>query len=140
MDDLGTYLDPTLPIPIAGVNYPVTCSAYQGLHLHKLFAEGINLTDAQERDEILHLLGDTYQRMVDDGLSWPKIAFAGRTAMLWFGHSPALATTFWERGGVPGNPLPPSPNQKVMGDKLRAMFQRREPMDRMIRAAANTTR
>ncbi|NKU27237.1 hypothetical protein GS886_26340 [Rhodococcus hoagii] len=92
MDDLAAFMDPTLRLPIGGRDYTIECSAWQGLHLHRLFSEpGRILDDNAERAEILQMLGDTYQQMVDDGLSWPKIAVAGRTALFWFGISPEAA-------------------------------------------------
>lgn len=142
MDDLAAFMDPTLRLPIGGRDYAIECSAWQGLHLHRLFSEpGRVLDDNAERAEILQMLGDTYQQMVDDGLSWPKIAVAGRTALFWFGISPDAGRRYWDSvgGAVPGNPIPPSPSQKAAGDKLKSIFQRPEPMDRMILAAARTT-
>ncbi|NKU14727.1 hypothetical protein GS928_16335 [Rhodococcus hoagii] len=142
MDDLAAFMDPTLRLPIGGRDYAIECSAWQGLHLHRLFGEpGLVLDDTAERAEILQMLGGTYQQMVDDGLSWPKIAVAGRTALFWFGISPDAGRRYWESvGGVaPGNPIPPSPSQATAGEKLKSIFQRPEHTDRMILAAARTT-
>lgn len=139
MEDLATFMDPALHLPIAGRDYAIHCTAWQGLRAHHLIASRARLDDAQERAEILAILGDTYQQMVDDGIGWPTIAHAGRTAMLWFGHSEAAGQAHWESAGVPGNPIPPSPKQAGMGEKLRSIFQRPAPTDRMILAAARTT-
>lgn len=124
MRDLDELLDPALRLPIKGKEYRVECSAWHGLHLHRIFAAGAILDNDAERTEILAMLGPTYQEMVDDKIPWARISHAGRTAMFWFGHSPALGQKVWESGGVPGNPTPPSPRQKAMGDKLRHLFQR----------------
>lgn len=139
MHDLDALMDPDLHLPIAGKDYRITCSAWQGLHLHRLISSGAVLSDDEERAEILQMLGDTYQQMVDDDIRWPTIVHAGRTAILWFGHSEAAGAALWERLGAPGNPIPPSPKQARMGEKLRSIFRRPAPMDRMILAAARTT-
>lgn len=139
MHDLDALMDPDLHLPIAGKDYRITCSAWQGLHLHRLISSGAILSDDEERAEILQMLGDTYQQMVDDDIRWPTIVHAGRTAILWFGHSEAAGAALWERLGAPGNPIPPSPKQARMGEKLRSIFRRPAPMDRMILAAARTT-
>ncbi|MGW2095779.1 DUF7426 family protein [Promicromonospora sukumoe] len=143
MEDLAAFMDPALRLPIGGREYGIHCSAWQGLHLRRLFADPTRiLDDESERTEILHMLGDTYQQMVDDDISWPRIAHAGRTALFWFGISPEAGARYWESvgGAASGNPLPPSPKQTAMGAKLRSIFQPQERMDRMILAAARTTR
>lgn len=124
MQDLAELLDPALPLPIAGTEYRVECSAWHGLHLHKLFASGAVLTDDEEKVEILAILGPAYDDMIANGVPWNRICHAGRAAMLWFGHSPALGQKMWESGGVSGNPIPPSPHQTRMGEKLRNLFRR----------------
>lgn len=139
MQDLADLMDPALHLPIAGTDYAIECTAWQGLHLQRIFSDGLSLNDERERAEIVQMLGTTYQQMLDDGLSWPKIAVAGRTAIFWFGHSEKLGQAIWEGGGLPGNPIPPSPRQTAMGEKLRKMFRRPEPTDRMILAAARMT-
>lgn len=140
MDDLAAFMDPTLRLPIGGREYVVECSAWDGLYLHRdVFGDPtLVLGDDAERELILRMLGDTYQRMVDDGIGWPRIAHAGRTALFWFGIGPEAGQRYWESAGgaAPGNPLPPSPSQTAAGEKLRSIFQRPEPTDRMILAAA----
>lgn len=56
--------------------------------------------------------GGIYQQMVDDGLSWPEIMHAGRTALLDAGLGRATAEANWTIGkGDSGNPLPPQPGE-----------------------------
>lgn len=139
MDDLAAFMDPALTLPIGGHEFRVHCNAEQGIHLVKLMADLPRLDDKAERVEILYALGGTYQQMVDAGISWPKIALAGRTAMIWFGIGAKFGQIFWANGGaMPGNPLPPPPSQRV-GDRVKSIFQRPEPTDRTILAAARTT-
>lgn len=123
MDDLAALLDPDLILPIDGRQFRVRCSARQGLRVTRLVALGMDLDDDAERAEILTMLGDSHEEMRQAGISWPRIAFAGRTAILHYGHSADLAAKYWSAGGVPGNPMPPSPRQKAMGDKLRNLFR-----------------
>lgn len=123
MDDLDALMDPVLRLPIRGVEYRVSCSAHQGLRVARLIAQGVTLGHDEERAEILHILGDTYHHMVEDGVPWAKIAHAGRTALFYFGHSPQAGERYWESVDVSGNPLPPSPDQKAMGDRIRKLFR-----------------
>ena len=139
MDDLAAFMDPVLHLPIGGVEYRVSCNAYQGLRVTRLITEGMSLNDEQERAEIIAILGDTYQQMLNNGVSWPKIVHAGRTAIFHFGYSPTVGQRIWESVDVSGNPIPPSPNQKAMGDRLKSIFRRPERTDQMILAAARTT-
>lgn len=118
MRDLADLMDPALHLPIGGVDYTVNCTAHQGLHLTRLFADGIRLDDKQERAEIEQMLGDTYRQMVADKVPWAKIVAAGRTAMFHFGHSPAAGEAIWNSGGLPGNPAPPKPKRRELR-KLR---------------------
>lgn len=142
MRDLAELMDPELVLPIGGREFRVSCSARQGLHIMMLLSSEVRLDDEQERAEIIYVLGDTYHEMVDAGVSWPKIVLAGRVAMA-FVLRPERAQQVWESAGgvLAGNPLPPPPNQSRVGATLaRKIFQPREPMDRMILAAARTTK
>ncbi|MGM5065731.1 DUF7426 family protein [Rhodococcus qingshengii] len=141
MRDLAETWDPDLILPIGGYEFRVSCTARQGMHLVHLLDEKPRLTDTQEREEILYILGDTYQQMVDVGISWPKIAVAGRVAMAFFGMGPEAGRIVWETAGgvLAGNPLPPSPKQTRVGANLsRKIFQRPGHTDRTILAAARS--
>ncbi|ORL06454.1 DUF7426 family protein [Prescottella equi] len=139
MDDLAAFMDPALRLPIGGREYAIECSAHQGLHLHRLFSDpGRVLNDTAERAEILQMLGGAHQQMVDDGIGWPRIAHAGRTALFWFGISPDAGRRYWESGGdaAPGNPLPPSPNRSAMGERLSQIFRTQPRADRLLLTTA----
>ncbi|NMM84315.1 hypothetical protein B2J88_08070 [Rhodococcus sp. SRB_17] len=142
MRDLAELMNPELVLPIGGIEFRVSCSAEQGLHITLLLNSGAKLDDDQERAEIMFILGDSYQQMVDAGISWPKIALAGRVAMFHFGISPEAGQRAWNSAGavLSGNPLPPPPKQLRLGATPRRIFQPRERMDRAILAAARTTR
>jgi hypothetical protein len=62
--------------------------------------------------------------MLDDNVPWAAIVRSGRTAIFHFGHSPELGERVWESGDVSGNPIPPSPHQTAMGDRIRSLFRR----------------
>ena len=111
MRDLAELMDPELVLPIGGREFRVSCSARQGLHLVQLLNEKPRLSDEQERDEIVFALGDTYEQMTEAGVSWPKIAVAGRVVMAHYGLSPEAGRMVWESAGgvLAGNPLPPPP-------------------------------
>lgn len=138
MRDLAELMNPELVLPISGIEFRVSCSARQGLHLVQLFNDKPRLSDEQERDEILFALGDTYNEMIKAGISWPKIAIAGRVTMAHFGISPEAGQHVWNSAGgaLSGNPLPPPPNRSVGANLSRKIFQPRERMDRMILEAA----
>ena len=138
MRDLAELMDPELVLPIGGREFRVSCSARQGLHLVKLLNEKPRLTDEQEREEIRAALGATYHEMVDAGVSWEKIAVCGRVVMAHYGLSAEAGRMVWDSAGgvLAGNPLPPPPNRTVGATLARKIFQPREPMDRMILAAA----
>jgi hypothetical protein len=142
MRDLAELMNPELVLPIGGREFRVSCSAEQGLHITLLLSSGAKLDDDQERAEIMFILGDTYQQLEEAGVSWPKIALAGRAAMFHFGISPEAGQFAWNSAGgaLSGNPLPPPPNQWVGANLSRRIFQPRERMDRMILAAARTTK
>ena len=124
MDDLDALMDPALTLPIRGVEYRVHCSAHQGLHLLRIFETGLSLNHDEERHEITQMLGDTYQQMLDNHVPWASIVRAGRTALFHFGLSPEAGQRIWESGDVSGNPIPPSPKQKAMGDRVRNLFRK----------------
>lgn len=60
--------------------------------------------------------GGLFDEMLDDGITWPEIVHAGRTALLHYGFSPQVGEWNWnhpdgvgDEGDALGNPLPPEP-------------------------------
>jgi hypothetical protein len=47
------------------------------------------------------ILGDAYHRMMADHVAWPKIKFAGTTALIWATHGDEAAEHYWASGGRP---------------------------------------
>lgn len=62
--------------------------------------------------------GGVWSEMLADGITWPEIAHAGRTALIYFGRSTTLGELVWENGlgDMPGNQLPPKP-ETVTGER-----------------------
>lgn len=107
--DLDEFFDPGLRLPIGGREYRIESpTAAEGLRLRSLLLGGDPLDDERELAEIRDLLGATFDEMRAAGVVWPEIMHAGRTALLYFGVSHAVAEQNWG-GDDPGNPLPPEP-------------------------------
>lgn len=135
MRDLREFHDPHLYLPIGGKTYKVECpDAARGLELRRMLNDPeIRWTDEEELSELADLLGATidvnadgdpvykggaWGEMVDDGISWPEIVHAGRTALVHYGQSAALGEIYWETaltGASSGNPLPPMPTTVAAG-------------------------
>jgi len=110
--DLDELLDDTLPLPIGGKVYRIkSCDAPTGLLCQRLLAAGLTaaaglspdkaptLDDGDERDLYQRLLGDAYGEMIDDGVSWQRLSYAGRTCLFWAGGGRELAVSYWSSGG-----------------------------------------
>jgi hypothetical protein len=67
-------------------------------------------------------VGGVYQQMVDDGVSWPEIIHAGRTALLHYGFSERAAENEWTNPG--GEPTPGKPRPPKAGGKKRKRHRR----------------
>lgn len=124
-NDLREFFDPDLHLPINGKTYTIhTPNAADGLRLRAIFADDdVIITNTDELNEIAKLFGATidddgtvsggvWQQMNDDGVSWPEIMHAGRTALMHYGLSPEHGAANWQIGMsiTSGNPLPPDPN------------------------------
>lgn len=161
-DNLREFYDPNLVFPIGSKSYRVESpNADEGLRLRQFFVDDSNvMNDAMELSEILTLLGATrndktgewsggvYGEMKDDGITWPEIFHAGRTALLHYGMSATLAQAHWHTGvGDTGNPVPPEPKtdpapEATASAKVSATATSRAPRARTARKtpAAGRTR
>jgi hypothetical protein len=115
--DLDTLFDDTLPLPIGGKVYVVPApDAELGLWCQRMVSAGLmiqagetppenmpKLTLNDEDEEALYrrMLGDTYNELINDAVSWPRIQLIGQTALLWIGSGRPLAEEFWNSGGDP---------------------------------------
>jgi hypothetical protein len=115
--DLDALLDDTLSLPIGDKVYIVPApNAELGLWCQRMVAAGLmiqagqtppesmpKLTLDDEDEEALYrrMLGDAFDALLADGVSWPKIQIVGQTALLWIGSGRPLAEEFWNSGGDP---------------------------------------
>lgn len=130
MRELREFHDPHLHLPIGGKTYTVESpDADKGLRLRRMLSDpDVRWTDEEELAELAQLLGatveldaatgdpryvgGTWQEMREDGVSWPELVHAGRTALVYFGQSAALGEIYWETALTSaGNPLPPTPEK-----------------------------
>lgn len=115
--DLSEFFDPDLHLPIRGTRYTVPApDADTSLRLRELVMRD-GVPPAEQIDQALRILGATpevdtpaegdpiptgrwsggvFDRMVADGIPWPMILHAGRTALLHFGFSPDMAEVHWQ--------------------------------------------
>lgn len=54
------------------------------------------------------VLGDVYQQMMDDGMSWEVIRLVGSTAVIWVHQGIDAAEDYWNSGGA----APKAPKKK----------------------------
>lgn len=104
-------------------------SAHDGLQLERITnmavqlasgGENINtelLDDEEERDLYKMLLGDTFDRMVKDGVKWVWLRHASLTTLMWVSSGLDTAEKFW---GAAGDPERMAPNREARRQKQRA--------------------
>ncbi|MET4611057.1 hypothetical protein ABIC28_002038 [Rhodococcus sp. PvR044] len=96
LKDLDTFFDPDLHLPIRGKTYRVTApTADEFEHVQEL-AISDSIPAAEQTAEAIKVLGDAYGEMKADGIPWPMILHAGRTAILHFGFTPDMAEVHWQ--------------------------------------------
>ena len=118
--DLSEFFDPDLRLPIRGKTYTITSpNAEQGIKIRAMFADDEHVvTNDEELAEIRAMLGPVWDEMQADGVSWIEMMHAGRTALMYYGISPAIGETHWDRGlATPGNQMPPQTGAKTTGRK-----------------------
>ncbi|QCX77673.1 hypothetical protein C9F11_20190 [Streptomyces sp. YIM 121038] len=115
---LDELLDETLVLPIKGRRYTIEApSAETGLRVQTIVqaaavaASGGQvdeeaLGDAAEGDLYRDLLGDAYDQMLADGVKWPALKHAARTAIAWVVQDKAAAERVWLSGGDPSRLAP----------------------------------
>ncbi|MEV0445965.1 hypothetical protein AB0I84_31500 [Streptomyces spectabilis] len=121
---LDELLDETLVLPIGGRHYTIPApSAEIGLRVQAIVqaaavaASGgdINTTvlgDADEVDLYRDVLGTAYEQMLADGITWPALKAAARTAVVWIVQDKATAERVWAAGGDPSRLTPPNRQQR----------------------------
>ena len=65
------------------------------------------LSDEEELDLYPDVLGDVYEQMLDDGVSFIRLKLAATAAMMWTVYGDEIAIEFWAAGGKA-----PAPNRQ----------------------------
>lgn len=116
-DDLDQYFDDTLSLPVGGKTYVIAGpDAETGLFCQRLMTAGVaasaglptpasmpdlKMDDDAETAFYRRILGDVYDQLVADGVSWPKIQIVAQTAFFWIASGKEMAEAFWRSGGDP---------------------------------------
>lgn len=115
--DLEDFFDPNLYLKIGGKVYTILAPTGEaGLRLHTMFKPGSeqHFKDDDEIEEYKLLLGAAWDELMADGVPWPSICRAGRTALMHYTLGPTLAELNWITGMVDeGNPLPAEPMNRA---------------------------
>ena len=143
MRDLDEFLDPAMRLPIHGKTYAVKSPPYevglkathlwtigaavgQGVEVSDADLKSLELSDDDEHDMLVRLLGDTYAEMTADGLPWIWVRHAGITIMFWVVLDRAAAESFWESPGEL-HPAMPDPSSKEPSSAAVGPKKRRKP-------------
>lgn len=113
MRDLDEFFNDTLELLVNGTTYVVPSpDAKTGLWCLRLSEAAetgtVVLDDDRELGMYQRVLGPVWGQMVEDGVSLPRIAFAGQTAFVWITQGPVAAEIFWDTLGKG-----PSPNRET---------------------------
>lgn len=101
MRDLSEIFKPRLQLPVNGKIYDVwDPPAELGARLPEVIATQQGVVELCET--ALEVLGPALEEMIEDGLRWTEIQHCGRTAMVFFGHSPQLANAYWHTATLVG--------------------------------------
>jgi len=117
----------TLPVPDQGGTvreYRIASpSAEDGLRIERITSIGVRaartgqaldtelLDDNGERDLYRMLLGDTYEAMLADGVTWAWLKHTAKTALIWCSATTEDAQRFWASAGDPSRLAPPPENR-----------------------------
>lgn len=108
--DLNDFFDDGLELPIAGKLYKIAApSAETGLYCQRLAEAGVaaangrdvpeaELDDVRELELYQRVLGPTYDELIADGVSWPRIKHVAITTFMWVAGNEQAAQTYWEQG------------------------------------------
>lgn len=116
--DLDELLEPWLDLPIRGKTYRIhSVDATTGLWCQRVVElavrakagadisddqlTGLQLDDDQEKDFQQKILGEAYDELLADKVSWAHLKHAALTAFTWTVRDRAAAEEFWARGGRP---------------------------------------
>lgn len=106
--------DETLQLPYRGKIYEIQpLDAMTGLRVQRLIsaaerasrgaddpsADNQIVSDAEEMDLYPDVLGEQYQELLDDGVSYIRLKLAATAAMLWTVYDEDTAMEYWAAGG-----------------------------------------
>lgn len=123
LEDVDAFIDEDAPLDLTyhGKTYSIApLDARTGLTVQRAFAASARLQDGDELtekdkavlaedDEDLwaRILGDVYDELLDDGVSFIGLRLAANAAILWTVQDRDVALEFWEAGGKA-----PAPNRE----------------------------
>lgn len=96
-----TGFDPDLHLPIRGKTYTAPAPSYEDAKAMRELIAAEGMPPVEQNQKAIDALGTAFAEMVDDGVPWPMILHAGRTALLWFGFSPDWGAIHWELAHLP---------------------------------------
>lgn len=76
--------------------------ASQGVEMNERDMQRLQMDDKEERAFTEQILGDTYQQLIDDGVSWVRIQRITQYAFTYFAFSPETARKAAESGAFSG--------------------------------------
>ncbi|MEU5608456.1 hypothetical protein AB0H03_06810 [Streptomyces sparsogenes] len=129
-DALDELLDDALELPINGTTYRIPSpSAEDGLKVQRITTlaarlmaggEAIDTTlldDDQERDLLQLCLGQVFDELRADGVSWSQLRHAGLTAMFWIVSGVGTAEQYWKAAGDPSQLAPNRAERRAKAKK-----------------------
>lgn len=137
--ELDQVFEDTLNLPVGGKTYTIPApDALFGLWCQRVIEAGYLIQQGVKPEEVgdmppfpledgtvlqveagkidadhamyRRLLGDVWDQLHADGVSWPRIQVVAQTAMIWVGVGVEAAETFWNSGG---NPEAFAPNRQA---------------------------
>lgn len=127
-EDLDGLLDDCLELPVNGKVYRVAGpSAEDGLRIEKVTTLAMQLVAGGEPDDAEALddddernlyrlcLGDTYDELLADRVSWVQLRHVALTALVWINSGTEQAGKFWSSAGNPETQAPNRAERRAAG-------------------------
>lgn len=130
--ELDDAFKPVLQIPLNGKTYRVSAVDYTtGLHFQKLLALGVKahagqeispddielVSDEDEPDFLRRALGDTFDELINDGISYNGLKFVSSIVFIWTTQSFDAALELWRSRGKA--PAPQNREQRRTATRTR---------------------
>jgi len=117
-----TGFDPDLHLPIRGKRYTVPAPDYEAAKAMREMVTKDGMPPVEQTQQAIDALGTAFGEMVADGLPWPMILHAGRTAILWFGFSPDWGEIHWAMSHLPRQ----ADLEKILGQHAELLKARKQ--------------